>query len=417
MSHTSQRPEVVERFLRYVQVDTQADETSTTYPSSEKQKDLQRILVRELLEIGLKDAVMDEWGIVFATLPGNRQTRSDGRKTPVVGLIAHVDTSPDMSGTNVKPVLHENYDGGVLRLGGEWTLSPETYPPLRDHRGHTLITSDGTTLLGADDKAGVAEIMTVLRWLVDNPAVPRPTIRVAFTCDEEVGRGTEHFDVARFGADFAYTMDGGGVPGEIEDETFSADAAKVVFAGRNVHPGYAKNKMVNAFKVAATFVDSLPREKAPETTDGKTGFVHPTGVSGEVDSVTVKLILRSFTEDGLAEHGAMVRRLADEAAKRWPGATATVEISESYRNMKVVLDKHPEVVSMALEATRRAGMDPKMAAIRGGTDGSRLSFMGLPTPNIFTGGHLFHSRFEWISVETMKKAVETLRHLVVLWAE
>jgi tripeptide aminopeptidase len=405
-------PPVTERFLRYVRIDTQSVEDAPSYPSTEKQKDLCRLLVDELRALGLHGAAMCSHGHVYASVESNVPW-----PVPAIGLLAHVDTSPEVSGTNVHPIVHREYEGGPLELGPGVTLSPDDSPELLEMRGRTLITTDGRTLLGADDKAGIAAIMTSIERLRDDPDIPHGRICIAFTCDEEVGRGTEHFDLERFGAKYAYTVDGEGA-GEIENETFCADAATVAVTGVSVHPGQAKGKLVNAMKVAAAFLAGLPPDAlSPETTEGREGFVHPTGMEGNVETAKVKLIVRDFDEEGLAAHRELLVGLASEVQQAFPGSTVEVKFTETYRNMRFVLDEHPDVVDAALEAVRRVGLEPKLCAIRGGTDGSRLSYKGLPTPNIFAGGHLFHSRKEWIAVEDMDLAVETLVHLVRIWAE
>jgi tripeptide aminopeptidase len=398
--------DTLERFARYARIDTQADPHSTTYPSTAKQLDLSRLLVEELGGLGLDDAELTEHGYVFATLPG----ADDG---PTVGLVAHVDTSPDAPGANVAPQLHRDYDGGELVAG----LSPATSVLLAERIGHDIVTSDGTTLLGADDKAGVAEIMAAVAWFVGHPEIPRARARIAFTVDEEVGRGVDHFDLATFGADFAYTLDGSEV-GEIENETWSAIQLKVVFHGLAVHPGTAKGKLVNPVKLAARFVDSLPRDGlSPETTEGREGFVHPLELIGHPGSATVTVILRDFDWDTLLGHEALVRRLAAEAAALDPRASVSFERWEQYRNMREDLDRVPHVIEAALEATRRVGLEPRLGSIRGGTDGSRLTEMGLPTPNVYTGGNEFHSLREWASVQDLAISAATVVELLRLWAE
>jgi tripeptide aminopeptidase len=407
---TADLPAVARRFIRYTAIDTQSSETSETFPSTEKQKDLARLLVGELKELGLADAAMDEHGYVMATLPGN----VDG--APVLGLIAHVDTSPEVSGTGVKAQVHAKYDGGPIRLSGDAVLSTEQSPELRDHVGHTIITSDGTTLLGADDKAGIAAIMTLVERLRADGSIRHGKLRIAFTPDEEVGAGTKHFDVQKFGAQYAYTVDGES-PGEVENETFCADAATVTFSGVNVHPGYAKGKLHSAIKAAARFVELLPKDMAPETTEKREGYLHPVSVKGSVEEATIKLILRDFEEPALKAQHELLEKIAAQVRHDFPKVQVKVATEESYRNMRFVLEQHKQVVDHALEAVRRAGLKPKLHSIRGGTDGARLCYMGLPTPNLFAGGHLFHSRFEWIAAEDMEKAVETLVQLVQIWAE
>ncbi|HEY9421827.1 MAG TPA: peptidase T [Thermoanaerobaculia bacterium] len=408
------RTSCVERFLRYVTFDTQSSETSDSYPSTTKQLDLSRLLVEELRALGLSDAGLDEHGYVMATIPAT--TTKPG--VPVIGFIAHVDTSPEMSGAGVKPIVHRNYQGGDIVLPDDPTavLRPSEIPYLTERIGDDIITASGTTLLGADNKAGIAEIMAAAEYLVAHPEIPHGTIRIAFTPDEEVGAGTKFFDVGKFGAKYAYTMDGG-ARGEIEYESFSADAMTVTFQGRNTHPGYAKGLMVNSIKVAADFISRLPRGTSPETTDGYEGYVHPYVVNASVDKTSVKLLIRDFKTPALKEKEEFLERLAHETLAAWPGASLEVKIEESYRNMREVLDHLPDVVENAREAIRRAGIEPRERPIRGGTDGSRLSFMGLPTPNIFAGEQSFHSRFEWVSAQDMEKAVEVIVHLCRIWEE
>jgi tripeptide aminopeptidase len=406
---------VLDRFLRYVRYDTQSDEASTTYPSTGKQLVLLRDLAAELTALGLADAAVDEFGYVMATIPAT--TTNPG--VPTIGFIAHVDTSPEMPGAGVTPIVHHAYDGRDLVLPEDPSaiLRLADNPPLAGQLGHDIVTAAGTTLLGADNKAGVAEIVTAAAYLIAHPEIAHGPIRIAFTPDEEVGRGTEHFDVARFGAHCAYTMDGGSL-GEIEVESFSADAMTVTFQGFNTHPGYAKGRMINAIKVAAAFIERLPHDAlSPETTSGHDGFVHPYVVQAGVERTSVRLLVRDFSTAGLAEKEAMLKRLARDTAAGYPGARVECAIEESYRNMREVLDRHPAVAEHAREAIRRAGLEPRTHAIRGGTDGCRLSFMGLPTPNLFAGEHNFHSRLEWVSVQDMEKAVEVIVHLCQIWEE
>jgi tripeptide aminopeptidase len=406
---------VLERFLHYVRYDTQSDERSSTYPSSGKQLVLLRDLADELRGIGLTDAAIDEHGYVTATISAT----STKRDVPTIGFLAHVDTSPEMPGANVTPIVHHNYDGADLVLPDDpaAVLRLADNPPLAEQLGHDIVTASGTTLLGADDKAGVAEIVTAAAYLVAHPEIAHGPVRIAFTPDEEVGRGTAHFDVGRFGARCAYTMDGG-ARGEVETETFSADAITVTFHGVNTHPGYAKGRMINAIKIAADFIHRLPSDRlSPETTDDQEGFVHPYVLQAGVERTSVKLLVRDFQTEGLKEKETLVAALAREAVVGYPGAWVETTVEESYQNMKEVLDRHPEVVEYAHEAVRRTGLDVRTRAIRGGTDGSRLSFMGLPTPNLFAGEHNFHSRLEWVSVQDMEKAVEVIVNLCRVWEE
>ena len=403
--------DVLDRFLRYVQVDTQSDDDSETYPSTEKQLDLGRMLADELREIGLEDVELTEHGYVFATLSGSAG--------PTVGLIAHMDTSSDESGANVKPQLIRNYDGADIVLPGDprKVLRPSENPILAERAGHDIVTTDGTTLLGADDKAGVAEIMGAVAYLAAHPEIEHAPIRVGFTVDEEVGRGVTHFDIEQFGADFAYTLDGSEI-GRIDDETFSASEVRIRIEGHSVHPGTSKGKMVNAIKLAAKIVERLPRDdRSPETTEGREGFVHPTRIVGTTAEAELRFIARDFDAQKLAEHEQLLRRLADELAAEEPRADITVTVEESYRNMKEFLDADPAVTEAADEAARRAGMEPWREPIRGGTDGSMLSARGLLTPNIFTGAHQFHSVLEWASVQDMAASAATIVELVKLWAE
>jgi tripeptide aminopeptidase len=406
---------VLDRFLRYVQYDTQSNEQSPTDPSTETQLVLLRDLVEELRQLGLADAAIDRHGYVTASIPATTAKAN----VPVIGFIAHVDTSPEMPGAGVRPIVHLHYDGRDLVLPDDPSvvLRRSEIPALAGQIGHDIVTASGTTLLGADNKAGVAEIVTAAEYLIAHPGIPHGRIRLAFTPDEEVGRGTLHFDVPAFGADYAYTMDGGS-RGEIEIESFSADAITVTFHGFNTHPGYAKGRMVNAIRVAASFIESLPHDTlSPETTEGYEGFVHPYVVQSGVERTSVRLLVRDFVTAALQEKEAMVERLAREAAARYQGASVEVAVEESYRNMREVLDRHPAIVDHAREAIRRAGIEPHSRPIRGGTDGSRLSFMGLPTPNLFAGEHNFHSRLEWVSVQDMEKAVEVIIHLCQVWEE
>jgi tripeptide aminopeptidase len=406
---------VLDRFLRYVAYDTQSNESSSSYPSTEKQLVLLRDLAAELKEMGLQDVTMDEHGYVMATVPGT--TRKAG--VPTIGFIAHVDTSPEMPGAGVKPIIHRGYDGRDLSFpdDADAVLRLADNPPLAEQMGNDIVTASGTTLLGADNKAGVAEIMAAAAYLAAHPEIPRGAVRIAFTPDEEIGRGTKHFDVGAFGAVCAYTMDGGS-RGELEVESFSADAMTVTFLGFNTHPGYAKGRMINAIRAAANFVDRLPRhELSPETTAGSEGFVHPYVFQASVDRTSVKMIVRDFRTSALKEKEDMVARLAREACAEFPGARVEIAVEEQYRNMREVLDAHPHIAEYAREAIRRTGLEPRSRLIRGGTDGSRLSFMGLPTPNVFAGEHNFHSRLEWVSVQDMEKAVDVIVEICRVWEE
>lgn len=412
---TALKTSVLDRFLHYVRFDTQSAERSTTYPSTLKQLALLDELVKELREIGLADAGRDANGYVFATIPATT------RKTnvPVIGFLAHVDTSPEMSGANVRAIVHRNWAGGDIVLPDDPTavLRPSENPALRERVGDDIVTASGTTLLGADNKAGVAEIVAAAEYLMAHPEIPHGPIRLGFTPDEEVGGGTTHFDVKRFGARFAYTMDSGG-RGQLDGETFSADSMTVSFQGFNTHPGFARGRMINAIKVAADFISRLPKGGlSPETTDDREGFVHPYVMEASVERTAVRFIVRDFATAGLREKEDFLEQLARDTVAAWPGAAVTFEVKESYRNMKEVLDRHPEVMDNAREAIRRAGIELVETRIRGGTDGSRLSFMGLPTANIFAGEHNFHSRLEWVSAQDMEKAVEVIVHLAQVWEE
>jgi tripeptide aminopeptidase len=413
---TSDRDALLERFLRYVRIDTQSQEGSDTYPSSAKQKDLLELLVAELRALGVSDAQMDAHGYVMATIPPSAS--HDGRAVPTIGLLAHVDTYPDTPGGGVKPQVIRDYDGGDIVLPGDpsQVLRVAENPNLERVRGQTVITTDGTTLLGADDKAGIAEIMTVVDWLRRHPEHPHGPVRIAFTPDEEIGQGTKYFDVAAFGAEVAYTLDGSDL-GEVEDETFCADSATVVVKGLDVHPGYAKGKLVNAVRVAAELVGRVGGGPVPETTAGREGYLHPHAIQGNVSEATVQLLVRDFDLEGLRRFEDRLRAIAKELEGEFPGASVTVKIEESYRNMKYHIAKRPEAVALAMEAIRRAGLEPRRHSIRGGTDGARLSAAGLPTPNLFAGGQNFHSVREWVSLDWMVKSVEVTLHLLALWAE
>jgi tripeptide aminopeptidase len=405
---------VTERFLRYVVIDTQSDPASPTCPSTEKQKDLGQLLAAELREIGLSDAHLDDNGYVYATIPANTD-----KQVPVICFCSHMDTSPDCSGANVRPQVVKNYRGGDIVLPGDpsQVIRFAEHPALASQIGHDIITTDGTTLLGADNKAGVAEIMDAVHFLVKNPQVKHGAIKILFTPDEEIGRGVDKADLKKLGAEFAYTIDGESA-GQIEDETFSADAATLTIEGVSTHPGFAKGKMEHAIKIAAAIVERLPKNTcSPETTEGREGFLHPIGLSGTLEAATLGLIVRDFTEEGLREKERLLENIVKEVMADYPRSTYRIDIKQQYRNMKQVIDRHPEIVDYAVEAIRRAGLDPVKTSIRGGTDGSRLSFMGLPCPNIFAGEHAFHSRLEWVSRQDMEKAVQTIVHLAMIWEE
>ncbi|MDN3273073.1 peptidase T [Frankia sp. RB7] len=405
---------VTERFLRYVTIDTQSDPNSPASPSTEKQKDLGRVLVTELKAIGITDAHLDDYGYVYGTIPANTD-----KKVPVICFCSHMDTSPDVTGKDVKPQVVTNYRGGDITLPGDTTqvIHFAEHPALKNQIGNDIITTDGTTLLGADNKAGVAEIMDAAHFFINNPDVKHGTIKILFTPDEEIGRGVDNVDIKKLGAEFGYTMDGESA-GSVEDETFSADGATITITGVSAHPGYAKGKMEHAIKIAAAIVERLPKEGcSPETTSGKQGFLHPVGIEGALEQATLSFIVRDFTEEGLKEKEVLLEGIVKDVMKDFPRSTYKFEVREQYRNMKQVIDRHPHILEYAIEAIRRAGLRPMRTAIRGGTDGSRLSFMGLPCPNIFAGEHAFHSRLEWVSRQDMEKAVQTIVHLAMIWEE
>lgn len=403
----------VNRFLQYVKYDTQSDEESTSFPSSEKQKVLSRLLVEELKQLGLTDANMDDWGYVLAALPSNTN-----KNVVPIGFIAHVDTSPAVSGENVKTMIHQNYKGGDIKLPKDkQVIKAKENPDLKNMKGYDIITSDGSTLLGADNKAGVAEIVDAVNYLINHPEVKHGDIKICFTPDEEVGRGTEKFDVKKFGVEYAYTIDGQS-RGEVETETFSADSVTIKFHGKNIHPGYAKGIMINSMKIAAAFIESLPKKTlSPETTEKREGYVHPTSINGNEELTTVKFIIRDFQTPKLKKYESLLKKFAQRTVKKYPGAKMEFVVTEQYRNMKEVLRKHPQVETNAIEAMKRLNIKPIMHPIRGGTDGSRLSFMGLPTPNIFAGEHSFHSKTEWVSVQDMEMAVRVIVEIAKVWEE
>ncbi|HEY3272260.1 MAG TPA: peptidase T [Methanocella sp.] len=402
----------VDRFLRYVKFDTQSNGDATAYPSTEKQKVLLGVLADELMEIGLKDARMDEWGYVIATLPANTK-----KQVPTIAFIGHADTSDQVSGANVKPIVHKDYRGGDIRLPTGPVIRVEESTNLKGMIGFDIITASGDTLLGADDKAGVAEIIDAINYLITHPEVKHGTLKVLVTPDEETGRGTEKLDVSRLNANYGYTVDAG-ERGEIEAETFSADAMNIRFYGKSTHPGYAKGKMINSVKVAAAFLDSLSKDRlSPETTDGREGYVHCLSVAGNEELTTVKFIIRDFETPRLEIYENLLKKLAADALAKYPGARVEFEVTEQYRNMKEVLDVYPQVADYAIEAMKRLGITPKQGYIRGGTDGARLCFMGLPTPNIFDGAHSYHSPLEWVAVQDMEMAVKTIVEIARVWEE
>jgi tripeptide aminopeptidase len=405
---------VTERFLRYVIVDTQSDPNSDSFPSTEKQKDLGRILMNELLAIGISDAHLDEFGYVYATIPANTEKYN----VPVICLCSHMDTSPDCSGLNVKPIIHKNYQGSDIVLPDDpsQVIRLSDHADLRNQIGNDLVTASGTTLLGADNKAGVAEIMDACYQLVNNPGIRHGSIRILFTPDEEIGRGVDKLDMKKLGAYAGYTIDGESA-GNMENETFSANGAKLAIKGISAHPGFAKGKMQSAIKIAGHIIAALPVDLSPEGTEGKQGFIHPVAVEGHVETASIDFIIRDFKDDKLAEHANAIRKIADKVLQQFPGSSYHLETKPQYRNMKAVLDEHPQVVDYAMEAMKRAGLNAKLCSIRGGTDGSRLSFMGLPCPNVFAGEHAFHSKQEWVSVQDMQKAVDTILHLCMVWEE
>jgi tripeptide aminopeptidase len=409
MEHT-----VLERFLRYVQIDTQSDPSSQSQPSTEKQKDLSRLLVEELLQMGISDAHLDAYGYVYATIPA-----TISKNVPVICYCSHVDTSPDVSGAGLRPIVHRKYNGQAITLPDDPSvvIDPAEHPDLLEQLGNDIVTASGTTLLGADNKAGVAAIMDAAAYLISHPEIPHGAIRLLFTPDEEIGRGVNKVDIAKLGASFGYTVDGERL-GSLEDETFSADAVEIRILGVSTHPGFAKGKMENAIKIASEIIARLPKDHlSPESTSGREGFLHPTNISGSLEKAELQFIVRDFTDEGLIAHEALLKQIVDEVLREYPNSRAEWKVTEQYRNMKKVLDTCPQVANFAEEAMHRAGITPIRSSIRGGTDGSRLSFMGLPCPNIFAGEHAFHSRQEWVSVQDMEKAAQTLVHLAMIWAE
>ena len=405
---------VLDRFLRYVKIDTQSDPHSDSIPSTEKQKDLSRMLVQELKELGVNDAEMDELGYVYATIPANTE-----KSIPIICFCSHVDTSPESSGRNVYPIIHKNYDGRVLTLPADKSviIDPVAHPELAKKLGNDIVTADGTTLLGADNKAGVAAIMDTVHYFLNHPEVKHGAIRILFTPDEEIGRGADAVNIEKLGADFGYTVDGEAL-GSFEDETFSAHMLKISIHGVNFHPGFAKGKLESALKAACSFVDRLPKDAwSPETTEDREGFVHPYEMIGGIENAHITMIIRSFVDSNLSDYESRLKGILEEVMKDYPNSSFEFEVSEQYRNMKNVIMECPQVSEYAIEAIKRSGLTPITGSIRGGTDGSKLSFMGLPCPNIFAGEHSFHSKMEWASVQDMEKAVETLVNLACIWEE
>ena len=404
---------VTERFVRYAKIDTQSDPESINCPSTEKQKDLSRILVKELKEMGIKDAELDEHGYVYATIESNSE-----KMVPVICFCSHVDTSPDCSGTNVNPIIHENYAGQDIILPNDTSqkIIFIEHPALANQIGNDIITADGNTLLGADNKAGVAEIMDAANYLMLHPEVKHGKIRILFTPDEEIGRGADKVNIKKLGADFGYTMDGETI-GHIENETFSADAVTIKINGFTTHPGFAKDKMQHAIKIASQIINQIPKDKTPETTENKQPFIHPTGINGGLEKVEIKFIVRAFDTETLLALEEELKNITNQVLLNYNKCSFEFIVTQQYRNMREVLDKHPNVVNHAIEAITRTGVKPVLSSIRGGTDGSRLSFMGLPCPNIYAGEHAFHSKQEWVSIQDMQKAVETIIHLVNIWEE
>lgn len=405
---------VTERFLKYTAVDTQSDPASASFPSTEKQKNLGIILVGELLEMGLKDAHLDQYGYVYASIPGN-----SGKKVPVICFCSHMDTSPDCIGENVKAIIHKNYQGQDIILPDDPSqiLRMKDHPDLKDQIGNDIITASGTTLLGADNKAGIAEIMDAANFLITHPEYKHGEIKILFTPDEEIGRGVDRVDLKKLGADFAYTIDGE-TAGSIENETFSADGVRIIIQGVSAHPGFAKNKMESAIKIASEIVSALPKEYlSPENSSGKEGFIHPVSISGSVEQASIEFIIRDFETELLKSHELILEQIVQKILKAYPGSGYEFIVEEQYRNMKSVLDQYPQIIQAGIEAIERSGLTARLQSIRGGTDGSRLSFMGLPCPNIFAGEHAFHGKQEWVSVQDMKKAVQTIINLALIWEE
>lgn len=405
---------LTERFVRYTGIDTQSDPNSESFPSTEKQKNLGKLLVAELLEMGIKDAHLDEYGYVYASIPGTTD-----KKVPVICFCSHMDTSPDCSGEHVKAIIHRNYQGDDIILPDDNTqvIRLQDHPDLKNQIGNDLITASGLTLLGADNKAGVAEIMEAAKFLMNHPELKHGDIKILFTPDEEIGRGVDHVDIKKLGADFAYTIDGESL-GTIENETFSADGVKIIIKGVSAHPGFAKNKMESAIKIASEIISQLPKDKlSPESTSNLDGFIHPVSINGGVEQTDIELIIRDFETEKLKEHEQFLEETVKQVLKKYPNSTYEFHVEEQYRNMKFIVDQYPLLTQLAIKAVERAGIEAKLQRIRGGTDGSRLSFMGLPCPNIFAGEHAFHSKQEWVSVQDMEKAVQTIINLSLIWEE
>ena len=405
---------VTDRFLRYTAIDTQSDPSSTTCPSTEKQKNLGRLLVSELIEMGISDAHLDDFGYVYASIPANTE-----KQVPVICFCSHMDTSPDCSGENVKAIIHQNYQGQDIILPDDSTqiIYMNDHPDLKNQIGNDLITASGLTLLGADNKAGIAEIMDAAQFLINHPEIKHGTIKILFTPDEEIGRGVDHVDIKKLGADFAYTIDGESA-GSIENETFSANGVKVIIHGISAHPGFAKNKMESAIKIASAIISLLPKATlAPESSSDLEGFIHPVSISGSVEVAEIEFIIRDFNTESLKSHELVLEQTIQQVIKAYPNSSYEFSVEEQYRNMKSVLDRYPQLTQVGIEAIERTGLKAKLQRIRGGTDGSRLSFMGLPCPNIFAGEHAFHSKQEWVSIQDMQKAVQTLVNLAIIWEE
>lgn len=414
LKYQNKTESLADRFKKYVQIDTQSDPDSSTTPSTEKQKNLGRVLVQELLDLGISDAHIDEYGYVYATIPANTE-----KHVPVICFCSHMDTSPDCSGLNVKPIVHHNYVGQDLVLPDDTSivLKQSEHPDLQNQIGNDIITASGTTLLGADNKAGLAEIMEAAAFLMQHPEVKHGKIRILFTPDEEIGRGVDKVDLEKLGANFAYTVDGESL-GSLEDETFSADGAVLTIHGVSSHPGFAKGKMESALKILSAILDRLPKDRlTPEATSHKEGFIHPVTIHGNVETAQAHFILRDFDDALLAQHGETLKSYVEEVLKAYPKSSYQLEITQQYRNMKSVLDQYPQIIAIGMQAIERAGVTPKKQSIRGGTDGSRLSLMGLPCPNIFAGEHAFHGKQEWVSVQDMEKAVETIINIAAIWEE